>query len=87
MTGLYVIIKPMAPAGAAMLILGWCSLLYGVTELINSLKFHSDRKKARQAQEIPVAEEVVDEPTTEAITAEVIEEDSAPTENLPSKED
>ena len=87
LTGLYVIIKPMAPAGAAMLILGWCSLLYGVTELINSLKFHSDRKKARQAQEIPVAEEVVDEPTTEAITAEVIEEDSAPTENLPSKED
>ena len=28
--GLYVIIKPMAPANMAMLVLGWCSLLYGV---------------------------------------------------------
>ena len=68
--GLYVIIKPMAPASMAMLVLGWCSLLYGVTELINSLKFHSDKRKVRQAQEIPMAEEVIEETTTEAVTAE-----------------
>ena len=67
--GLYVIIKPMAPASMAMLILGWCSLLYGVTELVNSLKFHADRRKFRQAQEVPVAEEIIEEPAT----AEVIE--------------
>ncbi len=68
--GLYVIIKPMAPASLAMLVLGWCSLLYGVTELINSLKFYSDRRKARQAQEIPVAEEVIEETTAENVTDE-----------------
>ena len=78
--GLYVIIKPMAPASMAMLVLGWCSLLYGVTEMINSLKFHSDRRKMRQAQEIPAAEEV----TIEEVTPEEV---TSPTENLPVKED
>ena len=52
----------------SMLILGWCSLLYGVTELVNSLKFHADRRKFRQAQEVPVAEEIIEE----SATAEVI---------------
>ena len=66
LTGLYVIIKPMAPVNVAMLVLGWCSLLYGVTELINALKFHSDKRKLREAQEIPVAEEVKEEVTLEA---------------------
>ena len=68
--GLYVIIKPMAPASMAMLVLGWCSLLYGVTELINSLKFHADRRKFKEAQEIPVAEEII----------EKVEEETTPTE-------
>ncbi len=66
LTGLYVIIKPMAPVNVAMLVLGWCSLLYGVTELINALKFHSDKRKLREAQEIPVAEEVKEDVTLEA---------------------
>ena len=64
--GLYVIIKPMAPANMAMLVLGWCSLLYGVTEMINSLKFHNDRRKFRQAQEAaaeesPIIEEIIED--------------------------
>jgi hypothetical protein len=42
----------------AMLILGWCSLLYGITEIINSLKIHANKRKAQKAQEIPEAEEV-----------------------------
>lgn len=63
--GLYVIIKPMVPASMAMLILGWCSLLYGVTELINTLKFYADRRKVKQAEEIPVAEEVIEVPADE----------------------
>ena len=58
--GLYVIIKPMEPASMAMLILGWCSLLYGVTELINSIKFHSDKRKLKETQEIPMADEVIE---------------------------
>lgn len=60
-TGIYVMIRPMDPASVAMLILGWCTLLYGVTEMINSLKFHSDKRKFVKAQEIAEAEEVVEE--------------------------
>ncbi len=58
LTGLYVMIKPMSPASMAMLILGWSSLLYGITEIINSLKIHANKRKALKAQEIPEAEEV-----------------------------
>jgi hypothetical protein len=53
-----------------MLILGWCSLLYGITEMINSMKFHANKKQFKQAQEIPVAEEI----------KEQIEEEPTPTE-------
>lgn len=80
--GLYVIIKPMAPASMAMLVLGWCSLLYGVTEIINSLKFYSDKRKMRQAQEIPVAEEVIEDTTVEEVA-----EETTPTKELPAMED
>ena len=51
----------MEPASIAMLILGWCSLLYGVTEIINSLKIHSNKRKSEKAQEIPAAEVVEEE--------------------------
>ena len=59
--GLFVIIKPLAPAEMAMLVLGWCCLLYGVTELINSLKIHNEKRKFTKAHEIPVVEEIVEE--------------------------
>ena len=62
--GLYVIIRPMAPASMAMLILGWCSLLYGVTELVNSLKFNAEKRKFKQYQEIAEAEEIAEKPST-----------------------
>jgi len=58
LTGLYVIIKPMDPPAMAMLILGWCTLVYGVTELINALKIHQEKRKFAKSQEIPVAEEI-----------------------------
>ena len=61
LTGLYVIIKPLAPAQMAMLVLGWCTLLYGVTELINALKIHNEKRKFVKSQEIPIAEEVTEE--------------------------
>ena len=61
LTGLYVIIKPLAPAQMAMFVLGWCTLLYGVTELINAIKIHNEKRKFTKAQEIPVAEEVKDD--------------------------
>ena len=57
-TGIYVMLRPMDPASVAMLILGWCTLLYGVTEMINSIKFYSDKRKFAKAQEIQLAEEI-----------------------------
>jgi len=51
LTGLYVIVKPMAPLQIAMLVLGWCTLLYGVVELINALKFYRDKKNWMQQQQ------------------------------------
>jgi uncharacterized membrane protein HdeD (DUF308 family) len=84
--GLYVVIKPMAPASMAMLILGWCSLLYGLTEMINSLKFHSDKRKYAKAQEIPVAEEIIEEKAvSQASVNEIPAEETS--DNLPVKED
>lgn len=43
-TGLYVMLKPMESASLPLVILGWCSLLYGVAEIVNTLKIHSLRK-------------------------------------------
>ena len=57
--GLYVIVRPMDPPSMAMLILGWCSLLYGVTELVNALKIHNERRRFSE-QEVPVVEEIVE---------------------------
>ena len=63
LTGLYVMLKPMAPLSMAMLILGWCMLLYGVTELINSLKFYRDKRNMEKQQQpqLDVYEEVTEE--------------------------
>ena len=65
LTGVYVLVKPLAPLEMAMLVLGWCTLVYGVVELINSLKFYRDKKQWLQSQEQPQQldsfEEVKDE--------------------------
>lgn len=53
LSGLYVMIKPIAPLKMAMLILGWCMLVYGVVELINAFKFYSDKKKLQESQDQP----------------------------------
>jgi len=47
----------------AMVVLGWCTLLYGITELINALKIHNEKRKFAKSQEIPVAEEIKEEIT------------------------
>ena len=62
LTGLYVLIKPMAPLEIAMLVLGWCTLLYGVTELINALKFYHDKKNLQnQSPQLDTFEEITEE--------------------------
>lgn len=68
--GAYVIIKPMGPMSTAMLILGWCLLLYGVTEIVNSLKIYACRKQAEQRraeEEAQTAEEISTADSQEAI--------------------
>lgn len=48
LTGLLAILYPMETAEMPLIILGWCSLVYGVTELINSLKIWRVRKVAKE---------------------------------------
>lgn len=59
--GLYVMLKPMAPANMAMLVLGWCMLLYGVAELINAIKLYTVKKRLQQQQSAGANARVVDE--------------------------
>lgn len=100
LTGLFVILKPMESAEMPLLILGWCSLLYGVTELVNALKIHSIRKAAnKQAEELArqkqlneetVAEEIsseIDNTPTEVDAQEKKEQNNAPAGNRESEED
>ena len=64
-TGLFVVLKPMETAEVPLLILGWCCLLFGVTELINALKIRSLRKQAEAATPaVAPAEEVTEIPPT-----------------------
>lgn len=66
LTGIYVLVKPMTPLSMAMLILGWCTLVYGVVELVNALKFYRDKKNWQQLHEqqqpqLDTFEEIKDE--------------------------
>ena len=61
LTGIYVMVKPMAPLNMAMLVLGWCTLVYGIVELINALKFYRDKKLWIKAQEQPEQLDVFEE--------------------------
>lgn len=72
LTGLFVILKPMKSAELPLLILGWCSLLYGVTELVNALKIHSIRKAAnRRAEELEHQRQQEEEAAAEEISSEL----------------
>ena len=68
LTGIFVILKPMKTAEVPLIILGWCSLVYGVTEIINAIKIHAVRKQAERVmttKEEPVAEEISSQLGTE----------------------
>lgn len=85
-TGLFVILKPMESAELPLLILGWCSLLYGVTEFINALKIRSIRKLAeRQQEKMKRQQQLNEQSVAEEISSEISE---APTETTtPQKEE
>ena len=84
LVGLFVIIKPLAPAEMAMLVLGWCSLLYGVTELINSLKIYNEKRKFTKAHEIPVAEEIAEDTPETPTEAEPVKPAEDETRYMPT---
>lgn len=48
LVGLIAVINPIWIASAPLVILGWCLLLYGVTEVINALKINADRRRFEQ---------------------------------------
>lgn len=70
-TGLFVILRPMETAGLPLLILGWCSLLYGVTELINALKIRSVRKQADRMRDERERQRLEEESMAEEISSEL----------------
>lgn len=80
LTGIFVILKPMESAETPLLILGWCSLVYGVTEIINAIKIHSVRK---QAERTKVTKE---EPTAEEISSELDTDEKPATTETPALE-
>lgn len=49
LAGLFVLFYPKETMSMPMLILGWCCLLYGVTEIVNTLKIHFKRRAMEKA--------------------------------------
>lgn len=78
--GILIFVKPMESAVLPLIILGWCMLVYGVTEVINSLMIYSLRKRMKRQQEEATkgleAEEIkeVQENLIEEIKEETVEE-------------
>ena len=76
LTGLFVMVKPMETAQLPLMILGWCSLLYGVIELVNALKIHSLRKAADRQREDWERQQSAEEDVAEEISSEINHDDS-----------
>lgn len=78
--GILIFVKPMESAELPLIILGWCMLVYGVTEVINSLMIYSLRKRMKRQQEEATkgleAEEIkeVQENLIEEVKEETVEE-------------
>ena len=78
--GIFVFVKPMESAELPMIILGWCMLLYGVTETVNSLMVYSLRRRMKRQQQEQATglevEEITENPQQTAIEVneEVVEE-------------
>ena len=77
--GILIFVKPMESAELPLIILGWCMLVYGVTEVINSLMVYSLRKRMKLQQEEAAkgleAEEIKEEPhLIEEVKEETIED-------------
>lgn len=54
--GLIALVKPSVIATAPLFVIGWCMMVYGVVELINTLKIHRCRKAFEKIQQQLAAE-------------------------------
>ena len=54
--GLFIVLKPFESAETSLQVLGWCSMVYGVIELVNVLKIY----RVRKASEVRVVKEVTE---------------------------
>lgn len=63
--GIVSIIKPSAIASAPLLIIGWCMIVYGVVEIINSVKIHQCRKRFIPVQDGDKPVQEAEETTTQ----------------------
>ena len=48
LTGLYVLLKPMESATLPLIIIGWCLIVYGVVECINTIKVYAAMRRLRK---------------------------------------
>lgn len=67
LVGLVAVVKPSFIASAPLLVLGWCIIVYGAVDLIDSIKIHQCRRQmgAVNGTEEASAEEIKEEKTPE----------------------
>ncbi len=66
--GIVAIIKPSFIATAPLLIIGWCMMIYGVVEIINSMKIHQCKKRIKVASTTEDATNSTEDSTTQEST-------------------
>jgi uncharacterized membrane protein HdeD (DUF308 family) len=65
--GIYFMVKPLEPASMTMSALGWLSLLYGVTEMVNALKLYRCRREfEKQSTQLQQFDEAIEVTETES---------------------
>jgi len=71
--GLYAILDPVAIKSSPFLFIGIAMIIYGLSEVINAIKFHSVRKKITPKEETPEELPAIEEQEDDIAEAEVIE--------------
>lgn len=70
--GIVTIIKPSLIAATPLLVIGWCMMVYGVVEIINSIKIHQCKRRVTKASEMSASKTDNSEPSSDG-SQEVID--------------
>lgn len=73
LAGLFVLFYPSESASFPIIIIGWTSILYGVTEIINNIKIFFKRHAAQKAMAAELARQQASESAQQVEEAEVVE--------------